>query len=495
MPVRRMPWLTHLVTPAVCAAALVGALAIAAPPASAAPAATGGGWGTAIEVPGTAALNTGQSAGMSSMSCPSSGNCTAGGWYTGSSGKQAFVVGATGGVWGSAIEVPGTAALNAGGLAQVDSVSCASAGNCAAGGTYSDSPGRSQAFLANEVGGVWGSAIEVPGTAALNAGGQADADSVSCAPGAAGACSAGGHYADSSGSWQAFAVSETGGVWGTATEVPGTAALNAGGLASADEVSCPVPGNCTVGGLYTDGSRDQQPFVARQTNGVWGHAIELPGITALNSGEFSNVNALSCTSAGNCAAAGIYTVGSGTVRQLFVASETNGSWAPAAEMPGLAALNAGQWSGVGSLSCTSAGNCAAGGFYEASTGRAWPFVINETKGVWGQAVQVPGISLLNKEDSAVNSVSCRSAGNCAAGGYYASYDGQYHEHLQAFVANEISGVWGQAWTVPGTAALNTGKDAMVTTVSCPRAGTCALGGNYALTVTPATTQVFVDTRG
>jgi hypothetical protein len=41
---------------------------------------------------------------------------------------------ASGGTWGTAQEVPGTAALNIGGAAQVNSVSCGSAGNCSAGG-------------------------------------------------------------------------------------------------------------------------------------------------------------------------------------------------------------------------------------------------------------------------------------------------------------------------------------------------------------------------
>ena len=40
------------------------------------------------------------------------------------------------GSWGQAVEVPGLAALNTGGQANVNSVSCASAGNCAAGGYY-----------------------------------------------------------------------------------------------------------------------------------------------------------------------------------------------------------------------------------------------------------------------------------------------------------------------------------------------------------------------
>jgi len=44
------------------------------------------------------------------------------------------------GTWRTAIEVPGLGPLNAGGDAELPSVSCGSAGNCAAGGTYLDSP-------------------------------------------------------------------------------------------------------------------------------------------------------------------------------------------------------------------------------------------------------------------------------------------------------------------------------------------------------------------
>src|SRR5690242_8514098 len=78
--------------------------------------------------------------------------------------------GTVGGTWGTAREVPGTAALNVGGAAQILSVSCPSAGSCSAGGSYSGATGT-QAFVVNEVGGVWRTAMEVPGTAALNAGG------------------------------------------------------------------------------------------------------------------------------------------------------------------------------------------------------------------------------------------------------------------------------------------------------------------------------------
>jgi hypothetical protein len=45
------------------------------------------------------------------------------------------------GTWGTAEEVPGIEALNHGGFAEIVSVSCASAGNCSAGGSYSGARG------------------------------------------------------------------------------------------------------------------------------------------------------------------------------------------------------------------------------------------------------------------------------------------------------------------------------------------------------------------
>src|SRR5215469_5732714 len=48
------------------------------------------------------------------------------------------------GWWGRAIEVPGLGVLNKGGNAGVGSVSCGSAGNCVAGGSYRDRNGHVQ---------------------------------------------------------------------------------------------------------------------------------------------------------------------------------------------------------------------------------------------------------------------------------------------------------------------------------------------------------------
>ena len=107
-----------------------------------------GTWGTAQEVPGTALLNRNGLAAVSSVSCAAAGDCSAGGDYNNAAGNQAFVVTQTNGTWGTAEEVLGTAALNTGGDAQVTSVSCAAAGQCSAGGYY-DGSGH-QAFVVTE---------------------------------------------------------------------------------------------------------------------------------------------------------------------------------------------------------------------------------------------------------------------------------------------------------------------------------------------------------
>jgi hypothetical protein len=58
----------------------------------------------------------------------------------------------------------------------------------------------------------------------------------------------------------------------TAQEVPGTAALNQGGHALIYSVSCTSAGNCGAAGVYRDNSGHYQAFVVKETPGPKGHA-------------------------------------------------------------------------------------------------------------------------------------------------------------------------------------------------------------------------------
>jgi hypothetical protein len=141
--------------------------------------------------------------------------------------------------------------------AEVSSVSCVSAGNCSIGGSYYDSS-HIQTFVASKVNGIWRKAIGVPGIAALNKG---DAQVNSVSRGSAGNCSAGGWYTDSSDLVQPFVVSEVNGTWHNAVKVPRIATLNQRGDAVINSMSCGSTGNCSALGSYTHSSKRYQVFV------------------------------------------------------------------------------------------------------------------------------------------------------------------------------------------------------------------------------------------
>ena len=445
-------------------------------------------WGSAIEVPGTAALNVGDHADVLSVSCASAGNCSAGGYYADGSnfGTQAFVVSEQGGVWGTAIEVPGTAQF--GRNAEVAAVSCAAPGDCAAGGgpAEADYGSLSPAFVVDEANGSWGTATAVRGLAHLNAGDGATVTSVSC--GSPGNCAAAGYYAAGSDRYgdpwdfRAFVVSEKNGNWGTARRVataPGFSVRGHTRVAYSVPVSCVGVGHCVAGGS----APNRQAFIVVARNGAWDPATKVPGMVALTgrSGQ-SGVKTVSCTSPGDCAAGGWYTRGTQPGREYaFVVAERNGKWGNAIRLRGIPAAPSEYGAGVWSLSCASAGNCAGGGLYANSTYTSQAFVVAEHNGVWGAAEEVPGTATLNTGGNAwVASVSCASAGNCAASGYYLTYvAGHYTNH--AFVVSERAGVWGTAEDVPGMAALAVGGVPgypWSSPVSCASSGSCAIGGSY-----------------
>jgi len=110
-------------------------------------AAAPGSWGNAQDVAG---INTSPSAGEQALSCGGAGSCVSGGLYQfDSTGRtRAYVAQETGGTWGAARRIAGN--LDAGDFSSTRAVSCASPGNCAAGGAYTDAHGNELPFVADE---------------------------------------------------------------------------------------------------------------------------------------------------------------------------------------------------------------------------------------------------------------------------------------------------------------------------------------------------------
>jgi hypothetical protein len=460
-------------------------------------------WHGAIEVPGLGSLNSGNDSVTQSISCSSAGNCSAVGYYSSSATtQQAFGVDESNGVWSNAFEIAGISALDVGGSSELQSISCSSAGNCVAGGWFTNAgivvnsslgPGASEAFVVNETDGVWTQAEGVSGTLSPGMADPAVITSISCS--SPGNCSAGGWYTDSNDFQQAFVVDEIGRVWGSGTEVPGTATLNAGGNAQVNVISCSSPGNCAAGGFFAP-ENGTEAFVVDEADGTWGAAEEVAG--SLDQDQDAEIATISCSSASNCVAGGEYgqildnspAEPSPDGQQAFIVSETNGTWNVAEEVPGTAALNKGYMAQITGISCSTNGNCTAGGIYyitESSLWSARAFVVTETNGVWANAQGVPGTTknIFKESSNWLYAVSCSSAGNCSAGGFdtiavkvVARGREEYYSSTAPYVVNETNGRWGNALAVFKTPAIDEVTSLGIDTISCSADGACGAGGAY-----------------
>lgn len=374
--------------------------------------------------------------------------------------------------WTNAIELPGLATLNQS-LASSGPIVCTSSGNCVSGGGYTDGNQDEQAFLSQETSGKWSNAMEIG--SALNVGGSAQVIGISCPT--AGSCTAVGFYIDAGGAEHSFVINQVNGTWGYPTEIPDYTTLNENDASSIDTLSCSSATACVGLGSYYDAVTSvAQPIVFTETNGVWGTPVEAPGAAAFNPNGLAAVLLLDCATANSCAAGGdVINTKPALSVEPFLINETNGVWGSVEAVPGVSTLNRQNDASVTSLSCGGFGDCVAGGNYLDSTGLTQAYIVNEIGGVWGSAAQLFATQTLGSGlDNTLNGVDCPSAGNCTAIGGYADAQGL----SQPFVVDESNHVWSPAEEVPGVSTLNNSAGATLYSISCSSVADCSAGGAY-----------------
>ncbi len=186
-------------------------------------------------------------------------------------------------------------ALNTGAIASVDSVSCVSSSFCVAGGRYYDTSGHRLAFTSVYNGSTW---TDRQVASALNSGGYASVNSVSCV--SSSFCAAGGLTYDASAGYQAFTSVYNGSTW---TDVQVAGALNSGGNAYINSVSCVSSSFCVAGGRYRDAFNHDQAFTSVYDGSTWSD-LQVAG--ALSTGGFSGSQSVSCVSNSFCVTGGFY---------------------------------------------------------------------------------------------------------------------------------------------------------------------------------------------
>ena len=433
-------------------------------------------WGTGVEAALPANASATPNVTLSSVSCVSAGNCSAVGNYYDGASYQGLLLSESSGTWGTGIEAALPANAAASPNVSLSSVSCASVGNCSAVGVYDDSSNEQQGLLLSESSGTWGTGVEAALPAYAGTPPLVHLTSVSCA--SAGNCAAVGYYysnADTTGpSYQGLLLSESSGTWDTGVKagLPVNRRVEDGPDVTLSSVSCASAGNCAAIGRYLDSSSSEQGLLLSESSGTWGTGIEaaLPA-----NGEIADLDpgSVSCASTGNCTAVGDYLDGSKGFEGLLL-SESSGTWGTGIEatLPADAATDAG--SSAYSVSCSSVGNCSAVGDYSESSGYEG-LLLSESSGTWGTGVgAAPPANSSTNPDAFLDSVSCGSVGNCAAVGNYV--DSSNHE--QGLLLGESLETWGPSLEAALPASAGANPDVNLSSVSCGSVGNCAAVGDY-----------------
>jgi hypothetical protein len=354
--------------------------------------------------------------------------------------------------------VPTLPANAVAGSTYVNSISCASRGNCTAVGSYRDDANQVQGLLLTETAGHWAPGVEavLPGNATSSS--RVALWSVSCA--SAGNCTAVGNYGG-----RGLLLTQTAGEW-----APGVEAVFPPNVNSLSDdmysVSCVSPGNCTAaagGVLFTEKA------------GHWANGFAAPLPLDAQASRPVAISSVSCSSDGNCSAVGTYNLNFGRdigAGEGVLLTKKLGTWrAVKALMP---PDGPGEGVVLSSISCTSGGNCGAIGEYNINIDSCCggeSVLLMEKADTWRRGVKtLRPMTPKPPHPLSPSAVSCPSPGHCVVmSGYFSG--GRNRETLPT----EAAGMWRR-----GAVAVLSGNllhPPAVEGFSCAAPGSCAVMGS------------------
>jgi hypothetical protein len=323
------------------------------------------------------------------------------------------------------------------GPAELNGVSCPSANDCVAVGQYALKTGVSQTLIESWNGTAW-SAVPHPGASSSVLYG------VSCASQAD--CTAVGNHG-----LKTFIESWNGSTWSV---VP---SLSNKGRNVLFGVSCASAASCMAVGY------SGEKILAESWNGTSWSIVRTPNPAP--TGYNDRLSSVSCVSASSCTAVG-FSDNAGPV-QTLVESWDGSTWS-VVPTPGLGSSTV---NGLAGVSCVSASSCMAVGTQEVPD-----FGIQTLADSWNgtswSAVPTPDPSL--NYDNFLNGVSCLTASDCTAVGWYDNSNG-----VGGATSTLIESWDGTTWsTVPSPNKASDVLSNQLYGVWCASGSSCIAGGFY-----------------
>jgi hypothetical protein len=292
---------------------------------------------------------------------------------------------------------------------------------------------------------------------------------IDCA--SSGHCTAVGEYADTIGLPHAMAEDFNTGTW---TATPILAPVNAPDYTFSDlnAVSCFSAGNCVAVGAYRISSTQTESFYAVESSGVWARGVELPvpADAGTSPAESSFVSATCRPSGSTCQLLGQYLTDSipqavhSVVDTFHSGTGIVGSPLEVSQLSGNSGIE------LNSISCPTVSDCVAVGAQSAANFESNATYVEETSGVWGSPVYLRNPSGLPVPAEYLSSVSCVARGDCVAAGDW--LDRRGNVNVESYT--EAAGAWGNAVDIGEPSTLN---NPYVDSISCVAVVTsCTIAG-------------------
>lgn len=334
-------------------------------------------------------------------------------------------------------------------------VTCISASNCWAVGEYYDNVSGNYKTLIEQ----WnGSAWSVVTSPNANATEDNELYGVTCL--SASDCWAVGEYSNGTAD-QTLVEHWNGASWAIVTSA-NTSATQENYIRA---VTCISASDCWAVGDY-------EPTGATQTLIEHWNGTSWAIIPSANTSSTQNndLYGVTCVSASNCQAVGYHSVGSGN--QTLIEQWDGTSWSIVASPN----FSGAQHNFLESLACTSASNCWAVGEYFDTSNHLYRTLIEQWNGNAWSIVTSPNVGNNFNE---LYGVTCTSASQCWAVGFY------YDDNSAAY--QTLIEQWnGSAWSVVTSANTSTTQDNHIYSVTCTSASDCRTVGYYYQGATPQT---------
>src|SRR2546423_9690368 len=347
---------------------------------------------------------------------------------------------------------------------------CTSASNCWAVGTYDNVAGATLNQALHWNGTAWSQAT-TPNPGGTASGDRSGLRRIACPSSTR--CWAVGDYKPSGGAQLNQILRWNGTAWSQATTP------NPGGTTSSSQsqllgVYCTSTSNCWAVGAYVNGSGATLNEILRWNGSQWSK-VKAPQPGGISSpDDASELLEVACSSGSNCKAVGVYGNSSGAL--LNEGLRWNGTKWSTVPMPDPGTTASAAVNLLLSVSCTSATNCWAVGVYiKYDATKAALNEILHWNGTRWALVKAPHPGLAgNNQGSLLQNVRCTSASNCWAVGQY--------QNLSAAIVNQALHWNGNTWSLVSTpnpgGTGNSSDSSMLQGVDCGAASSCWAVGSY-----------------